>query len=83
VVLAVRPQIGLLLTILLIPYIAAVLVQAAVLAQRGKLQHVLGSIPLIVMTHILYGYGFWRGLFTRLSPSGAKPKTDVVIEKIR
>ena len=78
-----RPQLGLLLTLPLIPYAAAILVQAAVLTRHSKMQYVMGSIPLMVLTHVLYGYGFWRGVFTRLSPADAKPKTDVLIEKIR
>jgi Glycosyltransferase like family 2 len=41
----------------------------------------LAAIPLIVLTHMLYGFGFWRGLFTRLTkaPAGSAP---VVLETL-
>jgi cellulose synthase/poly-beta-1,6-N-acetylglucosamine synthase-like glycosyltransferase len=60
---------------LLIFYIAAVLFQAAVLSRTGKIRESIRAIPLIVLTHILYGFGFWRGLFTTL-----KPKTPAAAE---
>jgi hypothetical protein len=40
-------------------------------------------MPLIILTHILYGYGFWRGLFTTLKPPKDKPPTEVVIETVK
>jgi len=66
----------------LVFYAAAVIAQGIALMRRGKIVGVLGAIPLIVLTHIIYGYGFWRGLFTPLPPSGTKPKTEVVIERL-
>jgi hypothetical protein len=59
----------------LIFYIGAVLVQAAVLSRTGKVRQSFQAIPLIFLTHILYGFGFWRGLFTTL-----KPKTPAAAE---
>ncbi len=41
------------------------------------------AIPLIVLTHVLYGVGFWRGLFTRLRSSGQPAPGEVVLEKIQ
>ena len=39
------------------------------------------ALPLLFATHILYGLGFWRGLFTRVEHS--KPaRTDVDLERI-
>lgn len=38
------------------------------------------ALPLVVLTHIGYGLGFWRGLFTRLRPPGAPPSTEVQLE---
>ena len=62
-------------------YGCLVLGQAAALIPRGNLLRALAAIPLIVLTHILYGIGFWRGLFTPLkapdqgSPSQVKLET--------
>ena len=42
----------------------------------------LASAPLIVLTHLLYGFGFWRGLFTTLHQSQESRSTAVVLEKI-
>jgi cellulose synthase/poly-beta-1,6-N-acetylglucosamine synthase-like glycosyltransferase len=76
------PAIGKFSLPILALYALIVLAQAPALLRRGKPAHALAAIPLIVLTHILYGYGFWRGLFTTLPPSGAKPKTEVTIEKV-
>ena len=39
------------------------------------------AVPLLFATHILYGLGFWRGLFTRVERS--KPaRTEVELERI-
>ena len=40
-----------------------ILLQAAVLALPGSVVQSICAIPLIVLTHILYGVGFRRGLF--------------------
>jgi succinoglycan biosynthesis protein ExoA len=50
-------------------YALVVLIQTAANALRGNVLYSIGAIPLIVLTHVLYGLGFWRGLFTRLSPT--------------
>jgi cellulose synthase/poly-beta-1,6-N-acetylglucosamine synthase-like glycosyltransferase len=65
-------------------YKLAVLLQvAALLAGGAPFFPALGAIPLIVLTHILYGYGFWRGLFTTLKPPGQRPTIEVELENIR
>jgi cellulose synthase/poly-beta-1,6-N-acetylglucosamine synthase-like glycosyltransferase len=83
VMLIVSPNYGRLALIPLLCYALAVLAQVAVLARSGKLIYAIASLPLIVLTHLLYGYGFWRGLFTKLSPPQAKPPMQVVLEKIQ
>ena len=40
------------------------------------------TAPLIVLTHILYGFGFWRGLFTRLGTTGRRSPNPVTIERV-
>jgi hypothetical protein len=42
----------------------------------------LGAAPLVVLTHLGYGWGFWRGLVTPLNRPGARPATEVVLERI-
>lgn len=63
-------------------YLLAVLLQAVVLATRGRVFKSIAAMPLIVLTHILYGWGFWRGLFTSLRRPGQRPPEEVVVEKV-
>jgi succinoglycan biosynthesis protein ExoA len=65
----------------LIFYIALVLLQAAALTRTGKIRESFNAIPLIVLTHILYGFGFWRGLCTKLRPPRAGD-ANVTVERI-
>ena len=61
---------GPLVLALLAVYALVVLLQVLVLVPRGGVARSLSALPLIVLTHVLYGFGFWRGLFTKLkSPS--------------
>ena len=39
------------------------------------------ALPLVVLTHIFYGIGFWRGLFTTLRKAGTGPRTEVVLDR--
>lgn len=64
----------------LVAYAVAVILQTLVLkgpAGRPKA----GVAPLIVLTHLLYGAGFWRGLFTRLKPPTEKSTVPVELER--
>jgi succinoglycan biosynthesis protein ExoA len=63
-------------------YVLAVLAQAGVLAVGGRRLQSLAAIPLIVLTHILYGLGFWRGLFTALRRPGQRPPGQVLLETV-
>jgi len=40
------------------------------------------TAPLIVLTHLLYGLGFWRGLFTRLEPMLNKSSNPITVERV-
>lgn len=40
------------------------------------------AMPLVIASHIFYGLGFWRGLFTTLKPAGQKPAVEVKLETI-
>jgi len=75
--LIISPGIGKYLLIPLGFYAFAVLAQAVASMRTAPVVYVLAAIPFVVMTHILYGYGFFRGLFTTLkSPS----RTDVPVK---
>jgi cellulose synthase/poly-beta-1,6-N-acetylglucosamine synthase-like glycosyltransferase len=63
-------------------YALAVLAQGLVLAADGHVLRSLAAIPLIVLTHILYGLGFWRGLFTTLRQKEQQQPPQVVLETI-
>jgi cellulose synthase/poly-beta-1,6-N-acetylglucosamine synthase-like glycosyltransferase len=40
------------------------------------------AVPLIAATHLLYGLGFWRGLFTMLKPKDKPSGVEVKLETI-
>ena len=64
-------------------YAVALLAQAAALARRAGVSRGFATMPLIVLTHLLYGYGFWRGLFTRLRPPGQRAPMPVALEAVK
>jgi cellulose synthase/poly-beta-1,6-N-acetylglucosamine synthase-like glycosyltransferase len=76
------PRVGLLFLIPLGLYVLALLAQAASLIPRGGLARSLAAIPLMGLSHILYGIGFWRGLSTRLNTSPNPEKVPVELEYI-
>lgn len=52
----------------LLAYLLIVAIEAFSLSLRGGLVRGICAAPLVILTHVLYGAGFWRGLFTKLSP---------------
>ena len=63
-------------------YIFAVLGQMFWSASEHGLVKSFLAMPLVVATHILYGLGFWRGLFTRLGSRSIRPDIEVTLDKI-
>ena len=63
-------------------YGMAVLVQVIALIPSGGAVRGLCALPLIVLTHLLYGFGFWHGLFTRMKPPGTKSDMPVKLETV-
>lgn len=63
-------------------YFSALVVQGALSASTHGPVKAVASLPLVVMGHILYGLGFWRGIFTSLQKEG-KPPTEVALETIK
>ncbi len=62
-------------------YGLCVLAQTAALAWGGGGVNGLLAFPLIILTHLLYGAGFWRGLFTQLSRTKDRPPHPVILER--
>ena len=80
---AAAPALGRLLLPPLGLYCLAVVAQVLMLAAKGRWWSSLGAMPLIVLTHVLYGLGFWRGLFTSLKPAAARAPVAVELEVIQ
>jgi succinoglycan biosynthesis protein ExoA len=77
------PAIG---RVMLLPigiYCLALMVQVAILATKAPLPRCLAAGPLIVLTHLLYGWGFWRGLFTRLNLKPDREPVPVELQEIK
>lgn len=58
--------------------------QMCALIPRGGLLRSIAAAPLIVLSHLLYGAGFWRGLFfTRFKPPEQRmSQAEVILEKV-
>jgi cellulose synthase/poly-beta-1,6-N-acetylglucosamine synthase-like glycosyltransferase len=63
-------------------YLFALIIQVLALVGSVGLAVALGAFPLILLTHVLYGIGFWRGLFTSLAKPKAKLAAEVQLERI-
>jgi len=63
-------------------YAVAVLAQAVVLVPLGGVLRSLAAAPLVVLAHVMYGLGFWRGLFTTLKPPSADNPVPVTLERV-
>jgi glycosyltransferase involved in cell wall biosynthesis len=64
-------------------YLLAVLIQVVALVPRGGIGRSICALPLIVLTHLLYGFGFWRGRFTKLRSQGERPSFPVTLETVQ
>jgi len=63
-------------------YLLAVVGQTGFSIFSAGFVRAVAAAPLLVASHVFYGLGFWRGLFTRLNTAGGQPRTEVVLEKI-
>ena len=66
---------------LMVYFVATILQTLASMKNTGALLALL-AWPLLVASHIFYGLGFWRGLFTKLDTNANKVRTEVVLETI-
>jgi succinoglycan biosynthesis protein ExoA len=67
---------------LLVYLLAAMAQTIAVTVPGNNLALAPRVLPLIVLTNVLYGLGFWHGLFTRLTPSKGAPPGDIRFESV-
>jgi cellulose synthase/poly-beta-1,6-N-acetylglucosamine synthase-like glycosyltransferase len=63
-------------------YLLTVLAQTAVSMAAKGFRCSLLAAPLLVASHVFYGLGFWRGLFTKLKRVGDKPVAEVNLETV-
>ena len=63
-------------------YALAVVVQTAVSVPAHGFDRAMLAMPLLVTSHVFYGLGFWRGLFTKLKPPDQKSNVEVTIERM-
>ena len=66
----------------LVCYALAVMLQTAASSFKKGFPKSIGALPLLVLTHVLYGVGFWRGLFTKLKPGREQPAGLVQLELV-
>ena len=63
-------------------YLVVVFLQTlASMLSKGFLRSLLAA-PLLVVSHVFYGLGFWRGLFTPLKKPGDKPAIEVTLDSM-
>jgi hypothetical protein len=59
-------------------YGVAIIGQTVVSSLSRGIRLGLAALPLLVVTHVFYGLGFWWGLFTRLQKApGTQVKVDL------
>lgn len=80
--LVLAPFFGLLGLVPLGFYALAVVGQTLASASSKGIGQALLALPLVVLTHICYGLGFWRGLFTRVQSGQQNTSFEVALEKI-
>jgi len=78
--LLISPLLGKLGLLPLAAYALAIFGQTLYSAVTRNPLHALLAMPLLTITHIMYGLGFWRGLFTRLRPKSAID-SEVTLER--
>ena len=61
-------------------YVLALLAQTFLNCAKG-MKEACCALPLLFATHLCYGLGFWRGLFSRMDRT-KPPTTDVTIDRI-
>ncbi len=70
------------ITVPLLIYFVATILQTLASMKNAGVVRALFAWPLLMASHVFYGLGFWRGLFTQLKSGGNQPRTEVVLENI-
>jgi len=65
------------------PGYGLVLIGQAMVLKGGPFGFRLAALPLIFLSHVCYGLGFWRGLFTGLKRGGTRTPENVVLERVK
>ncbi|MCI0746981.1 MAG: glycosyltransferase [Verrucomicrobia subdivision 3 bacterium] len=65
-----------------VAYLIALLFDALRSAATRGLARSLAAVPLVIVTHVFYGLGFWKGLFTRPARKAAAQPVEVVLEHV-
>ena len=76
------PWLGLLGLLPLAAYALLVAAQTLVSCRTKGAKRSLLAAPLILLTHVGYGLGFWRGLFTRVRSPAAGGSIPVILQRI-
>jgi len=63
-------------------YLLVVLAQTVSVAARSNPALAMLSMPLMILTNILYGLGFWRGLIIKIPTPPAAPEKDIRFETV-
>ena len=63
-------------------YILAIIAQTFASMKSNGVRRSLAAAPLLAVSHILYGLGFWRGLFTRLHRGANRLRIEVQLEHV-
>jgi succinoglycan biosynthesis protein ExoA len=69
-------------TLPMVLFVGVVLLGAVGSIRQHGLLRSIAAMPLVALTPVLYGLGFWRGLFTRVHGKGSQ-QVEVVLEQVR
>jgi glycosyltransferase involved in cell wall biosynthesis len=64
-------------------YGLAVVAQTLASAARHGFARSVLAAPLVALSHVFYGLGFWRGLFTRLGGPRPAQAVEIALERVR
>jgi hypothetical protein len=63
-------------------YSVLAVVEALFTSQKFGLMRSLSAMPFVFLTHMVYGLGFWRGLFKAIRPSTQNAAVEVRLERV-
>ena len=63
-------------------YALAIVMQTIMSIPANGFVRSLLAMPLLVASHIFYGFGFWHGLFTKLRRGSQRSRFEVVLETV-